>query len=77
MDVWADILKAAKDGSRKTHVVYKANLNFRTAKRYFAKLIEHGFLENKDIYYITTPEGKQFLEDYDKFLLSLRRTPEL
>lgn len=75
MDVWADILKAANDGSRKTHIIYEANLNFKSAKKYFAKLMEHGLLENRDIYYITTPEGKQFLEGYDKFVSPFKRIP--
>jgi predicted transcriptional regulator len=72
LDIWADILKAAKEETRKTHIVYSANLNFKIAKKYFAKLIEHGFLKSRDIYYVITPEGEQFLEDYDKFLSPLR-----
>jgi predicted transcriptional regulator len=72
LDVWADILNAARDGLRKTHIVYKANLNFNVAKKYFTKLIERGFLEYKDAYYVTTPEGIQFLTDYEKFIMPLR-----
>ena len=72
LDVWADILDAARDGLRKTHIVYQANLNFNVAKKYFAGLMERGFLEQKDVYYITTPEGIQFLEDYERFITPLR-----
>jgi len=72
LDVWADILNVARDGLRKTHIVYKANLNFNVAKAYFAKLIEHGFLECKDAYYFTTPEGVRFLKDYERFVVPLR-----
>ncbi len=72
LDVWADILNVSKDGLRKTHIVYKANLNFNVAKKYFTSLTERGLLEYRDAHYITTPEGIQFLKDYERFIIPLR-----
>ncbi len=72
LDVWADILNVAQDGLRKTHIVYQANLNFNVAKKYFTGLIERGFLEYRDAYYVTTPEGMQFLKDYERFIIPLK-----
>lgn len=60
LDIWVDILNAARDELRKKHIVYKANLNFNVAKKYFKKLVDRGFLEYKGAYYITTNEGIQF-----------------
>ena len=32
LDICADILKVSKAGAKKTHIVYRANLNFKIVK---------------------------------------------
>ncbi len=44
LDISAELLYVAKNGARKTHLVYKANLNFVLIKKYLAKLTENGLL---------------------------------
>jgi predicted transcriptional regulator len=67
IDIIADILKVALSGAKKTHIVYKANLNFTVLKRYVIRLEENGLLMKIDGgHYMTTEKGSQFLEQYTK-----------
>ena len=66
-DIYADILKVAKDGAKKTQIVYKANLNFKILKEHMNTLMKKGLLDNSDHYYVTTKQGITFLEYYQKF----------
>ena len=65
-EIIADILSATMKEAKKTQIVYKANLNFRRARRYFPYLEEKGLIENIGSEYKTTEKGKQFLQDYQK-----------
>ena len=65
-EIIADILSAAMKEAKKTQIVYKANLNFRRARKYLPYLEEKGLIENIGSEYKTTEKGKQFLQDYQK-----------
>ncbi len=71
IDIDADILRIAKDGARKTQIVYQGNLNFQLIKRYLPRLIEQGYMdppiENSkgEKIYRTAPRGAEFLRRYD------------
>lgn len=58
----AEILKAALQGAKKTHIVYRVNLNFEVANRYLSMLLEKGLIEQKDNLYITTEKGIKYQE---------------
>ena len=66
LDICADILEIAKDGAKKTHLVYKANLNFKIIKEYLSILMLKGLVDNSDQDFITTKQGTIFLENYQK-----------
>jgi len=66
LDIYADILNVAREGAKKTQIVYKANLNFKIIKEYLSILISKGLVDNSDQYYITTKQGTTFLENYQK-----------
>lgn len=68
IDICADILKVARGGAKKTHLVYRANLNFNVIKKYLRKLMDTGFLESEDGRYFTTEDGARFLERYKEFV---------
>jgi predicted transcriptional regulator len=55
-----EILKAAMDGAKKTHIVYSANLNFDMVNRYLVMLEEKGLIEHKGNIYLTTAKGNEF-----------------
>ncbi|KXA96882.1 hypothetical protein AKJ38_02385 [candidate division MSBL1 archaeon SCGC-AAA259I14] len=69
MDVYADVLESVRDASRKTHIVYEANLNFKRCKKYLNKLKENGLVEvqsQSPLAWVITEKGKDFLEEYNK-----------
>ena len=55
-----EILRAALDGAKKTHIVYRANLNFEVASKYLDLLQEKGLIEQQGNIYVTTEKGKEF-----------------
>jgi predicted transcriptional regulator len=70
IEIIADILKVALHGAKKTHIVYKANLNFNVLKKYIVRLEENGLLmQINGGQYITTQKGSQFLEQYMKLFV--------
>lgn len=65
IEIFADILKAAQNGAKKTHIVYKANLNFSTLKNHIKRLIEKDLLmQIEGGRYMTTRKGDEFLKQY-------------
>ncbi len=66
LDICADILRVSRGGAKKTHLVYKANLNFNIVKKYIAGLTESGLLEKNGERFYVTDEGNLFIDRYDK-----------
>lgn len=72
-DIIAEILRTAKDGKIKTHIMYKAKLSYAQINEYLPALVENGFLENTTIkmrryhkrVFKTTPKGQRFLENFE------------
>ena len=65
LDISAELLYVAKNGAKKTHLVYKANLNFMLVKKYLARLTENGLLESVNEIFYTTDKGARFLDQYE------------
>jgi len=65
MDISAELLHVAKNGAKKTHLVYKANLNFALIKIYLTRLSENGLLESVNGIFFTTDKGAKFLDQYE------------
>jgi len=65
LDICADILRAARSGVKKTHIVYRANLNFMIVKRYLKRLIDGGQLSLEDGHYTATNRGLRWLSRYE------------
>ncbi len=66
LDICADILRVSRGGAKKTHLVYKANLNFNIVKKYIAGLTESGLLEKNGERFYVTEEGNLFIDRYNK-----------
>ena len=72
IDIIANILRAAQDGARKTHIMYKCNLSFKQLHTYLDFLIERRLIKhtqesgepNASGRYQTTSRGKSFIEAY-------------
>jgi len=69
MDIIANILEIVKDGSKKTRIMYLANLSFDQLKKYLKFLMDKNFLEYNSIEkkYKATNKGLDFLKKYHKF----------
>jgi len=72
LDIAADILKLAKDGVRKTHVQYGANLSWDLTKQYLSNMVSGGLLVIEGKHYKPTEKGSQWLWYYD---LLMGKTP--
>ncbi|MBM5805659.1 MAG: transcriptional regulator [Candidatus Verstraetearchaeota archaeon] len=69
MRVVEAILTTALNGASKTHIVYRANLNFKICQRYLKDLESKGLLmciEDSAKRYTTTEKGSEFLDQYSK-----------
>ena len=67
IQIAADILEIAKEGSRKTKIMYMGNLSFDLLQKYLDMLMNFGLLEiedKADKSYVATEKGQRFLEDY-------------
>jgi predicted transcriptional regulator len=67
IEILADILKVALTGAKKSHIVYRANLNFEVVKKYLkrlmdADLITYSNAENRQ--FKTTTKGEEYLRQY-------------
>jgi len=74
LDICADILHVARKGAKKTHIVYKANLNFKIVKKYINRLIKTGMLSsaNDSSLYVTTGQGIKFLVKYNELVTPMK-----
>ena len=73
MEISVDILRVALEEVKKSHIVYKANLNFKIVNGFLDSLLTSGLLNgpNRDRFYHTTPKGVDFIEYFEgleKFL---------
>ena len=66
MDIIAHILAIAKEGERKTHIMYGANLSYTLLKKYLALLLETNLLQTRKnkgkVIYTTTEKGIELLQ---------------
>jgi len=67
MEITAGILEIAKNGSRKTRIMYLGNLSFDLLRKYVDTLIHLDLLkivEGPERTYVTTEKGCKFLQDF-------------
>jgi len=69
IEITANILEIAKDGSRKTRIMYLGNLSFDLVQKYLKQLEQLGLVEVKGVgkgerIYNITPRGTEFLSDF-------------
>jgi predicted transcriptional regulator len=67
-DISVQILKIALKGARKSHIVYRANLNFEIVKKYLNKLNTSGLITHPSTtnhLFQTTLKGAEYIHQYD------------
>ena len=68
MEISADILKVTLNGAKKSHIVYKANLNFQLGKKYMDHLRSCGLIQgpsDREKAFYTTERGMEFLKYFE------------
>jgi predicted transcriptional regulator len=69
MEIAAGILEIARNGSRKTRIMYLGNLSFDLLQKYLDMLVKLGLLEtrnNREKTYAATEKGRKFLDDFNE-----------
>ncbi len=64
IDILADVLAAAGDGTRKTTIMHEANLSYALLKKYLAEASSHALLRSNGLGFELTDKGREFLEQY-------------
>lgn len=67
IQIVGDILEIAKDGSRKTRIMYLGNFSFDLLHKYLDLLVNLGLIEvreGEEKVYIATEKGRRFLSDF-------------
>ena len=70
IEISADILRVAKGGARKSHIVYRANLNFDIVMRYLDQLRGCGLItgpSGDSRLFRTTERGLKFIDSFESF----------
>ena len=76
IEISADILKVAMNGAKKSHIVYRANLNFDVVKRYIKRLNDAGLINLPSIecrLFKTTSKGMEYISQYEHLNTYIRR----
>jgi predicted transcriptional regulator len=60
-----EILKAAKNGVKKTHLLSSLSLSYEQFTRYIEFLKVQGFVRECDTSYQTTDKGLELIEEFD------------
>ena len=69
LDIVRAMLSIASVRSRKTKIMYGANLSFRQVEKYLSFLLRGGLLEHDvDCGYLITGVGREFLSLYEAYL---------
>jgi predicted transcriptional regulator len=66
-EIIADILDVAKNGAKKTRIMYVANLSHKLLEKYLMETINVGFIRFNNDGYEVTDKGQLFLERYAQF----------
>jgi predicted transcriptional regulator len=59
------VLKAAKNGVKKTHLLSSASMSYEQLTKYIGFLKAFGFIEECDNSYHTTGKGLELIEEYE------------
>ena len=63
LEIARNILLICKNGAKKTEIVYKVNLNFKTAGVYMKWLIDRELIKKEEKFFKMTPKGSELLSN--------------
>ena len=66
-DVLQVVDEAGDSGSKKTHIMYGANLSYKLLTRYLGEVLGAGLVCLEGACYFITEKGREFLEVYEDY----------
>jgi predicted transcriptional regulator len=72
-DIIAEILKTARQGMKKTYIMYRARLSHSQLKQYLELLNRNGMIVQDDGVYKTTPKGLTFVREFESINFLFRQ----
>lgn len=77
LEIVRDMLSVSTERTKKTRIMYQANLSYRLMEKYLRELLESGLLECDDeSCYVITWRGKEFLQLYEEYVDECHRLHE-
>jgi predicted transcriptional regulator len=71
IEIIKDILQVAEtageSGSKKTHIMYGANLSYKLLTKYLKEVLSAELICRGESCYIITEKGKEFLKSYENY----------
>jgi predicted transcriptional regulator len=67
IEMMASILEVCLEGTKKTHILYRANISSDPLNEYLELLVKSGMLEKSELYR-TTVKGRIYLEHFKGIL---------
>jgi len=71
LEIIRDVLQVAEgsgdNGSKKTHIMYGANLSYKLLTRYLGEVLDAGLVCVEGACYSITDKGREFLETYEDY----------
>lgn len=82
MEISYSILSASLNGSLRTHIMFRCNLNSRQLHVYLESLVEKGLIEKRreppsvKVEFVTTVKGRKYVETYNSLAEMLNVLPK-
>jgi len=77
LEIVRDMLSIVSVKTKKTRIMYQANLSYPQMEKYLKSLLVSGLVEcDDDSFYLITRKGKEFLQMYADYLERCRRIRE-
>jgi predicted transcriptional regulator len=77
LEIAVDVLSVVSKRTRKTRIMYQANLSFRLIEKYLAILLEQELLKcETGSCYLITHKGKKFLQMYTEYVERCKKIGE-
>jgi len=68
LQIIADVLSIARQGAKKTPIMYQANLSYRLLDRYIREVLNAGLVNFGDgNRYVLTAKGREFLHQHTEY----------
>lgn len=72
LETMSEILNIARGGSKKTHIMYRANLSHSQLEKYLGILMDRELLEIEEGLFVITDKGKDFIKKFSEIQSILR-----